>query len=77
MVNVNVCYTAFYKPGRLSDAIEEFQRASFAADPARFVDRLRVQPTHVRQVAFAISEGKKLSFYAVTLSHQKDNMRTG
>ncbi|GJJ14721.1 hypothetical protein Clacol_008988 [Clathrus columnatus] len=47
MINVNVCYTAFYKTGKLSDAIETFQQASFFADPSRFVDGLRVQVTHL------------------------------
>jgi hypothetical protein len=48
MENVNVCYTAFYKVQNLAYALEEFERASFGANPGKFVEGIRVQPTHVR-----------------------------
>ena len=47
MVNVNVCYTAFYKEQNLAAALNEFSDASYGGDPGRFVEGIRVQPTHV------------------------------
>ncbi|KAF8523721.1 Piwi-domain-containing protein [Hysterangium stoloniferum] len=47
MVNVNVCYTAFYKEQNLALALEEFAHASFRAYPGKFVEGIRVQPTHL------------------------------
>lgn len=47
MVNVNVCTTAFYKPGNLVDAIDEFANSSFAARPAAFVRGVRVKTKHL------------------------------
>ncbi|PFH51130.1 hypothetical protein AMATHDRAFT_75110 [Amanita thiersii Skay4041] len=47
MVNVNVCTTAFYKPGNLAKAIEEFTSASFGAQAKGFVRGLRVKATHL------------------------------
>lgn len=52
MINVNVCYTAFYKPQRLSDALNQFVNASFFANPYKFVESLRVQAVHVRSLLF-------------------------
>ncbi|KAF5350531.1 hypothetical protein D9756_008708 [Leucocoprinus leucothites] len=47
MVNVNVCTTAFYKPGNLADALNEFMRLSFSARATAFVKGLRVRATHL------------------------------
>jgi len=49
MVNVNVCYTAFYKPGKLTDAMNTFQRESFGGRLDKFIEGVRVTTTHVRQ----------------------------
>jgi hypothetical protein len=48
VVNVNVCYTAFYKQQNLADAMEEFEGASFGGLVDKYVEGIRVQPTHVR-----------------------------
>ncbi|CAA7266206.1 unnamed protein product [Cyclocybe aegerita] len=47
MVNVNVCTTAFYKPGSLVAAMQEFASSSFGARPAAFVRGVRVKTTHL------------------------------
>ncbi|EIW78043.1 Piwi-domain-containing protein [Coniophora puteana RWD-64-598 SS2] len=47
MINVNACMSAFYKPGKLSDAIMEFRRESRGGIPARFTQRLSVTTTHL------------------------------
>ncbi|KXN84381.1 Protein argonaute-2 [Leucoagaricus sp. SymC.cos] len=47
MVNVNVCTTAFYKPGNLAEALNEFMRMSFSARATAFVKGLRVRATHL------------------------------
>ncbi|OSC99670.1 Piwi-domain-containing protein [Trametes coccinea BRFM310] len=47
MVNVNVCTTAFYKPGNLAERLLEFMNASFGARPAAFVKGVRVRTTHL------------------------------
>jgi eukaryotic translation initiation factor 2C len=47
MVNVNVCTTAFYKPGNLAQAMSEFRNASFGARPDAFVRGVRVKATHL------------------------------
>ncbi|KAJ3563363.1 hypothetical protein NP233_g8987 [Leucocoprinus birnbaumii] len=47
MVNVNVCTTAFYKPGNLADALNEFMRMSFSARANAFVKGLRVKALHL------------------------------
>ncbi|CDO74823.1 hypothetical protein BN946_scf184353.g4 [Trametes cinnabarina] len=47
MVNVNVCTTAFYKPGNLAERLVEFMNASFGARPAAFVKGVRVRTTHL------------------------------
>ncbi|PPQ70160.1 hypothetical protein CVT24_003887 [Panaeolus cyanescens] len=43
MINVNVCMTAFYKEGKLSDAIMAFRNSSFGARTSNFVRGLRVK----------------------------------
>ncbi|KAJ7856608.1 argonaute-like protein [Mycena leptocephala] len=47
MVNVNVCTTAFYTPGNLARAIEEFRNSSFGARPNAFVKGVRIKTTHL------------------------------
>ncbi|KAJ7672569.1 argonaute-like protein, partial [Mycena polygramma] len=47
MVNVNVCTTAFYTPGNLARAIEEFRQSSFGARPTAFVKGVRVKTVHL------------------------------
>ncbi|KAF9444196.1 argonaute-like protein [Macrolepiota fuliginosa MF-IS2] len=47
MVNVNVCTTAFYKPGNLADALSEFLRTGFGARATAFVKGLRIKATHL------------------------------
>lgn len=47
MVNVNVCTTAFYKPGNLAKAILEFMNGSFGANPNAFIKpNLKIVITH-------------------------------
>ncbi|KZT01938.1 argonaute-like protein [Laetiporus sulphureus 93-53] len=47
MVNVNVCMTAFYTPGNLAVAMEEFQRNTGGGMPRAFAEKLRVATTHL------------------------------
>ncbi|KIJ43810.1 hypothetical protein M422DRAFT_47658 [Sphaerobolus stellatus SS14] len=47
MVNVNVCYTAFYRTGNLADAINTFLRESYGGRPDKFVEGIRISPTHL------------------------------
>ncbi|KAJ7084016.1 argonaute-like protein [Mycena belliarum] len=47
MVNVNVCTTAFYTPGNLVRAMEEFRNSSFGARVNAFVKGVRVRTTHL------------------------------
>ncbi|KAF9011911.1 argonaute-like protein [Cyathus striatus] len=47
MVNVNVCTTAFYKPGNLARAMIEFRDSSFGARLNAFVKGIRVRTTHL------------------------------
>lgn len=47
MVNVNVCTTAFYKPGNLATRMDEFIRASFGARANAFAKGVRVRTTHL------------------------------
>jgi eukaryotic translation initiation factor 2C len=49
MVNVNVCYTAFYKEQNLAQAMLEFASASYGGLADKFVEGVRVTPTHVSQ----------------------------
>ncbi|KAJ7151373.1 argonaute-like protein [Mycena crocata] len=47
MVNVNVCTTAFYTPGNLARAIEDFRQSSFGARVNVFVKGVRIKTTHL------------------------------
>ncbi|KIJ40471.1 hypothetical protein M422DRAFT_49170 [Sphaerobolus stellatus SS14] len=47
MVNINVCYTAFYKTGKLADTINTFLRESHGGRPGKFVEGIRISPTHL------------------------------
>ncbi|KAF8513192.1 Piwi domain-containing protein [Gautieria morchelliformis] len=47
LVNVNVCYTAFYKQQNLAYAMEEFEGASYGGLMDKYVEGVRVQPTHL------------------------------
>ena len=47
MVNVNVCMTAFYRPGNLADAIIAFSRSSLGAMPRRFSQGIKVTTKHL------------------------------
>ncbi|KAJ7481492.1 argonaute-like protein [Mycena latifolia] len=47
MVNVNVCTTAFYTPGNLARAMEEFRNSSFGARVNAFVKGVRIKTTHL------------------------------
>lgn len=47
MVNIGVCMTAFYKPGKLSDAITEFNQNSNGAMLQRFAQKLKVTTSHL------------------------------
>ena len=47
MVNVNVCTTAFYTPGNLAVAMQEFQRSSFGAQMENFCKGVRIRTTHL------------------------------
>ncbi|KAJ6590972.1 argonaute-like protein [Mycena vulgaris] len=47
MVNVNVCTTAFYTPGNLARAMEDFRNSSFGARPNAFVRGVRIKTTHL------------------------------
>ena len=42
-----VCTTAFYTPGNLAKAIQEFASASWGARPGTFVKGVRVRATHL------------------------------
>ncbi|KAJ7704396.1 argonaute-like protein [Mycena rosella] len=47
MVNVNVCTTAFYTPGNLARAMEDFRNSSFGARPNAFVKGVRIKTRHL------------------------------
>ncbi|KAI0828161.1 Piwi domain-containing protein [Trametes gibbosa] len=47
MVNVNVCTTAFYRPGNLAERLIEFLNASYGARSATFVRGVRVRTIHL------------------------------
>ncbi|KAJ7628412.1 argonaute-like protein [Roridomyces roridus] len=59
MVNINVCTTAFYKPGNLADAMEEFRNHSFGARVNVFVKGVRVRTTHLGYKKSVKSVAKK------------------
>lgn len=47
MVNVNVCTTAFYRPGNLAQAMIEYRNHSFGARYSTFTLKVRVETTHL------------------------------
>ncbi|KAI0300639.1 Piwi-domain-containing protein [Multifurca ochricompacta] len=47
MVNVNVCMSAFYEPGKLSDALRAFGYASFNAVPREFLRKVKVSTRYL------------------------------
>ncbi|KAJ7178055.1 argonaute-like protein [Mycena filopes] len=47
MVNVNVCTTAFYIPGNLARAMEDFRSSSFGARVSAFVRGVRIKTLHL------------------------------
>ncbi|KAI9451806.1 Piwi-domain-containing protein [Lactarius psammicola] len=47
MVNVNVCMSAFHKPGRLSDALRSFGMGSFDAAPREFMRKVKVSTQYL------------------------------
>lgn len=47
MVNVNVCFTAFYEPGNLADAIMAFNRRSKGGMPKKFSQGIKVTTSHL------------------------------
>lgn len=50
MVNVNVCTTAFYKPGNLAERMQEFWDASFGGRPNAFAKSVRIKTSHLGYV---------------------------
>jgi len=42
LINVNLCMSAFYQPGKLSDALRDFGMASLEAIPREFMRRVKV-----------------------------------
>lgn len=47
MVNVNVCMSAFHKPGKLSDALSAFRMGSFDAAPRELMRRVKVSTKYL------------------------------
>ncbi|EJF62043.1 Piwi-domain-containing protein [Dichomitus squalens LYAD-421 SS1] len=47
MVNINLCMTAFYNPGKLADAMDAFQRQSRGGMPNSFAEKLKVSTKHL------------------------------
>lgn len=47
MVNVNVCMSAFHKPGKLSDALRIYARGSFDASPRELMRKVKVSTTYL------------------------------
>lgn len=47
MVNLNICTTAFYRPGNLAERLNEFMDASFGARADGFVYGIKVKTTHL------------------------------
>lgn len=50
MVNINVCMTAFYKPGNLADAMIAFQQESGGGMPRAFAEKLKVSTRHLGHI---------------------------
>ena len=47
MVNVNVCMSAFHKPGNLSDALRAFGMGSFDAAPRELMRKVKVSTNYL------------------------------
>ncbi|KAH9163100.1 Piwi-domain-containing protein [Lactarius sanguifluus] len=47
MVNINVCMSAFHKPGKLSDALRSFGMGSFDAAPRELMRKVKVSTTYL------------------------------
>lgn len=62
MVNINVCMSAFYTPGKLDEAMLAFQRESAGGMPQSFANRLKVSTKHLgytrKYTIFRIMTGK-------------------
>ena len=74
MVNVNVCYTAFYKEQNLAEAMEEFKNASFGGLIDKYIEGVRVSPTHVSRIIF-LSCSRVCSYLLVPNSSVTDQRR--
>jgi hypothetical protein len=46
-VNVNICMSAFYEPGKLSDALHSFLGSSFDAIPREFMRKVKVSTRYL------------------------------
>lgn len=46
-MNLNVATTAFYKPGNLAQALDNYANSTYMANPTAFVKGLRVKTKHV------------------------------
>ena len=46
-INVNICMSAFYEPGKLSDALRSFLVSSFDAIPREFMRKVKVSTRHL------------------------------
>jgi hypothetical protein len=46
-VNINICMSAFYEPGKLSDALRSFLVSSFDAIPREFMRKVKVSTRHL------------------------------
>lgn len=47
LVNVNICMSAFYEPGKLSEALRAFGVASFDAIPREFMRKVKVSTRYL------------------------------
>jgi hypothetical protein len=46
-VNINICMSAFYEPGKLADALRAFLMGSFDAIPREFMRKVKVSTRHL------------------------------
>lgn len=76
LVNVNVCYTAFYKEQNLAFAMEEFARGSFGGLVDKYVEGVRVSPTHV-SLSFACRSHMLTSRYPIASLPTKKDRKKG
>ena len=47
MININVCNSAFYEPGKLSDALSAYSAASYDAIPREFMRKVKVSTRYL------------------------------